>query len=124
LRGYFEAWSDRLCAAAGSQDADGLPNSGPRVCGMDATAADLARARELVSASITGPMDLQRRDAGARLYLSVAGEASIGGPYGVYALVEGAPVQDARPTYTDLFTGAAFHSDPGYRFQLGATAKF
>ncbi len=124
LRGYLETWSDRLCAAAGSQDVDGLPNSGPRVCGMDATAEDLARARELVSATISGPMDLQRRDTGARLYLSVASEVSIGGPYGLYALVEGAPFQDARPTYTDLFTGAAFRSDPGYRFQLGATAKF
>jgi hypothetical protein len=39
-------------------------------------------------------------------------------------MIDGTPLQDERPAYTDAFNGILFEDDNGVYFRGGATFKF
>lgn len=112
---YADIWNDRLC----SQDDNGAP-IGTDVCKGTAAAADIAKARKL-----HGSDDLQSRDVGARLFLSVIGEVALSERTSFFMVLEGAPFQDERAAFSNLFTSTLLSdSDPIYNVRAGFTYKF
>jgi len=112
---YADFWTDRLC----SQDDGGAP-TGTDVCKGTASAADLAKARKL-----HGEDDLQSRDAGARIMLSIIAEIAMSERTSFFMVLEGAPFQDERAAFSNLFTSTLLSdSDPIYNVRAGFTYKF
>jgi len=116
-RAYLQAWSDRHCPGeAGEGDPTELCRDyrdgtlGP---------ADRARVDELV-----GDGDLFERDNGLRAMISLAVELALSDQWNGWVLLEGAPGQDERAAYTDLFHGIMFEDDARSYVRAGFTYKF
>ncbi|HWN71643.1 MAG TPA: hypothetical protein VNM90_28595, partial [Haliangium sp.] len=68
--------------------------------------------------------DFFDRDGGARLLLSVIAEISLDQQWNVYGILEGAPFQDERALFTDVFSGPMFETDYVLYARLGLSYKF
>jgi hypothetical protein len=116
-RGWLDFWSDRLCKEP--EMGQTVSASGPDVCTGTASPEDQAKAL-----SLTGG-NLYNRDAGLRLYLSLAVEGGVTENMSLYFIFEGAPFQDERAGHSNLFTSTlAGRDDPIYNARLGLTFKF
>lgn len=123
-RAYLDLWSDRLCGLPEEGSMRTLPEDGPRVCLEGAPPELLMRASQLLGETIDSPEDLQARDNGVRFYLSAIVEAAVTKRFNAFLVFEGAPFQDERAAFTDLFNSTLFEEDPIYAGKLGITAKF
>jgi hypothetical protein len=111
---YMDLWSDRLCGG----DSGAL--TGTDVCKGTASSADITKARK-----IHGSDDLGTRDNGVRLYTSIVAEIAAAPWLNFFFLLEGAPFQDQRAAFTNLFTSTLVSdTDPIYNFRAGVTFKF
>lgn len=64
------------------------------------------------------------RHGGVRIMTMLAVEVAVRQRWNVWGIIEGAPFQDERPAYTDVFNGAQFAEDIGTYFRFGMTYKF
>jgi hypothetical protein len=135
-RGYFDVYSDRLCAGR----ADSLPedlNASRDVCRVydaaqgvpGATAVpqkvidDLARytAKQGLAAS-WDPRD--NRISGTRFLLQAALEIAASAQSNIYIIIEGAPMGSQRGSFTDLFNTIMLTRDPLFYARAGMSFKF
>ena len=58
------------------------------------------------------------------LLLSVIAEVSLDQQWNVYGILEGAPFQDERALFTDMFSGTMFETDYVLYARLGLSYKF
>ena len=138
-RAYFQTWSDRHCPEIrGSQgsaqftpvDAEptkeceaylreyNQPGTGPM---DDITARDLQKMELLTGEE---GADMFGRDNGARFLISVIAEIAIDQRWNVYGHLEGAPFQDERALFTNLFSGSMPEKDVNLYGRIGLTYKF
>jgi hypothetical protein len=116
-RAYLDAWTDRHCP--GKPD-EGSPTDlcqGYRDGTLDAETR--ARVDDLV-----GEGHIFRRDSGVRAMLSLAVELALSEQWSGWLLIEGAPRQDERAAFTDLFHGAMFEEDARSYARIGFAYKF
>lgn len=64
------------------------------------------------------------RHSGVRILTMLAVEVAIRQQWNVWGIIEGAPFQDERPAFTDVFNGAQLSEDIGTYFRFGMTYKF
>ena len=114
-RAYLNAWSDRHCPIAGEGEAIDI-------CAQGQYDANKARVDDLLG--IRSFAEMQDRENGARLMLSLIVEVAIWQRWSLWALFEGAPFQSERAAYTSLFNGALLTDDIGTYARLGGTFKF
>ena len=125
-RAYLEMWSDRHCPELDSSKMNGFETGDPiKVCvdynNNALNTEDKARAEALTGN--TGA-DFFGRDAGIRLILSVAAEIAVQQHWNVYGILEGAPFQEERALFTNMFSGSQFDSDFILYLRLGLSYKF
>jgi hypothetical protein len=131
-RAYVNMWSDRHCPELMSGQFDGDPidacagyaamrGLGGPGAPMGFTAEDADRMETL-----TGEMgqDMFGRDSGIRFMLGVVAEIAVQQRWSLYGILEGAPFQEERALFTQLFSGPMFDSDFGTYLRLGVTYKF
>jgi hypothetical protein len=116
-RAYLDAWSDRHCPGEVNE---GEPTD---VCQdfRDSTLSPDERARVI---DLVGSGNLFDRDSGVRGILSLAVELALSETWSGWLLIEGAPRQDERAAFTDLFHGAMFEEDARTYARVGFTYKF
>ena len=68
--------------------------------------------------------DFFGRENGARLLLSVGAEIAIQQRWNVFGILEGAPFQDERALFTELFSGPMFDTDYILYLRIGTSYKF
>jgi hypothetical protein len=114
-RAFFDIWSDRHCPTTPSDDQ-------LSICGLASTdmSDNAVRVRELIG-SID---DLKEREEGARFMTSLIVEVALWQRWSGWLVFEGAPFQDERAAYTDLFNNALFRKDINTYVRLGGTYKF
>lgn len=129
-RGYLQLWSDRHCpelqsgntfdAADPTETCEGYRQT---LAGMpsELSDADRVRAEKLTGKSGTGFFD---REAGARFLVGVVAEIAMDERWTLYGILEGAPFQDERALFTDLFSGPMFDTDYVLYGRIGLTHKF
>ncbi|WP_428265183.1 PEGA domain-containing protein [Haliangium sp.] len=117
-RAYLNIWSDRHCPTEDNPDAIG-------VCDVAAYNSDPDR-RERINTllGINSADDLIERESGVRLMTSLVVEVAVWQRWSLWALFEGAPFQDERAAYTDLFSATFFTDDIGTYLRMGTTFKF
>ena len=71
-----------------------------------------------------GPDKIFDREIGARVLTSLVIEVAIKQRWNIWLLFEGAPGQEQRAAYTDLFARPLLEDDPISYLQLGGTFKF
>jgi hypothetical protein len=129
-RAYLQVWSDRHCPEllSGNKfeatDAiDVCESYRAKIAGVSGqiSAEDQARAEKLTGLSGTGFFD---RENGARLMLSVIAEIAVDQHWNVYGILEGAPFQDERALFTNLFSGSMFDTDYVLYARFGLSYKF
>ncbi|HKE19942.1 MAG TPA: PEGA domain-containing protein [Kofleriaceae bacterium] len=116
-RAYLDAWTDRHCP--GKAD-EGNPTDlcqGYRDGTLDAETR--ARVDDLV-----GRGHLFARDSGVRAMVSLAVEVALSERWSGWLLIEGAPRQDERAAFTDLFHGSMFEEDARSYARFGFAYKF
>jgi len=140
-RAYFQFWTDRHCpevrGAAGSltftpDDAeptdscegyrrfvngDALPTA------EDPTFTDKERRKMELLTGEEG-VDMFGRDNGARFLISVIAEIAIDQRWNVFGHLEGAPFQDERALFTNLFSGSMPDKDVNLYGRIGLSYKF
>jgi hypothetical protein len=116
-RAYLNFWTDRHCPGeAGEGDPTELCQDY-----RDRTLDQEERARV---DDLVGQGDLFGRDSGVRAIISLAVELALSEKWSGWLLVEGAPRQDERAAYTDLFHGSMFDEDARSYARAGFTYKF
>ena len=68
--------------------------------------------------------DMFGRDNGARFLISVIAEIAIDKRWNVYGHLEGAPFQDERALFTNLFSGSMPDKDVNLYGRIGLSYKF
>ncbi|WP_045119096.1 PEGA domain-containing protein [Haliangium ochraceum] len=114
-RAYLNTWSDRHCPA----EDEGTPLD---VCGMERYMANKDRVDRLLGSNNFS--DLSERESGVRLMTSLVVEVALWQRWSGWLIFEGAPFQDERAAYTDLFSPAMVDEDIGTYLRFGATYKF
>jgi hypothetical protein len=116
-RAYLSAWSDRHCPG---DVGEGDPTDVCLEYREDRLSAeDRGRVDDLV-----GRGNLFDRDGGVRGVLSLAVELALSDEWSGWILIEGAPRQDERAAFTDLFHGSMFDEDARSYARAGLTYKF
>ena len=126
---YLNMWSDRHCPdrdnATNTFDGDPIEickkYNDELVSGGALTPGDKARAEGLTGQ--TGP-DFFTRDGGIRLMTSVIAEIALKQRWNAWFVLEGAPFQDERALFTDMFTAPMLKTDYVTYARVGATYKF
>jgi len=123
-RAYFQLWSDRHCPELLSgnrfEATDPIQTCEDYRTGT-ITAEDKRRAEKLTGNAGNAFFD---RENGARFLLSVIAEISVDQHWNVYGILEGAPFQDERALFTELFSGSMFETDYILYGRLGLSYKF
>lgn len=101
---YANVYSDRLCPASAEEDELDVCNVIPGTTGLE--------------------QDPRERFTGARFILSAVLEVPITRNIGLFGMVEGAPGQDQRATFTDAFFLLMPESDPRFYGRAGLSFKF
>lgn len=136
-RAYFQFWSDRHCpevrGSPGSltftpEDAEPTDScEGYRafVNGdmLPGTFTDRDRRKMELLTGESG-VDMFGRDNGARFLISVIAEIAVDARWNVYGQLEGAPFQDERALFTNLFSGSMPDKDVNLYGRLGLSYKF
>jgi hypothetical protein len=125
-RAYLDMWSDRHCPATDSTKMNGFETGDPiKVC-RDYLAGTLSMEDKTRAESLTGNTGTNffGRDNGIRLMLSVAAEIAVQQRWNIYGILEGAPFQDERALFTNMFSGPMFDSDFILYLRLGISYKF
>lgn len=112
-RAYFDFWSDRHCPTDETDDQ-------LDVCGANLSAEQMTRVEELIG----DVGDLEDREGGARFMTSLIVEVALWQRWSGWLVFEGAPFQDQRAAYTDIFNAAMFENDINTYVRLGGTYKF
>lgn len=116
-RAYLSAWSDRHCPG---EAGEGEPTELCQDYREDTLSVEeKARVDQLV-----GRGNIFDRDSGVRGIISLAVELALSHEWSGWVLIEGAPRQDERAAYTDLFHGAMFDEDARSYARVGLTYKF
>ena len=116
-RAYLNAWSDRHCPGeAGEGDPTDLC-----LAFRDDTLNPDTRSRVV---NLVGQGNIFDRDGGLRAVISLAVELALSEQWSGWLLVEGAPRQDERAAFTDLFHSTMFDEDARSYARLGFTYKF
>ena len=116
-RAYLNAWSDRHCPGeAGEGDPTDLC-----LAFRDDTLDPDTRSRVV---DLVGQGNIFDRDGGLRAVISLAVELALSEQWSGWLLVEGAPRQDERAAFTDLFHSTMFDEDARSYARLGFTYKF
>jgi hypothetical protein len=116
-RAYLNAWSDRHCPGeAGEGDPTDLCR-GYRDDTLDAE--ERLRVDRLVGAD-----DIFGRDSGVRALISLVVELAMSERWSGWFMIEGAPRQDERAAYTDLFHSTMFEEDARSYLRAGFVYKF
>lgn len=137
-RAYFQFWTDRHCP-----EVKGAPGANLRFTPSDAEATEECEAyrnfletgapngsitmREIEKMELlTGEegVDMFGRDNGARFLISVIAEIAVDTRWNVFGHLEGAPFQDERALFTNLFSGSMPDKDVNLYFRLGLSYKF
>jgi PEGA domain len=116
-RAYLNAWSDRHCPG---QPDEGDPTD---LClaYRDGTLDADSRARV---DQLVGDGNIFDRDGGVRGMLSLAVELALSDAWNGWLVIEGAPRQDERAAYTDLFHGIMLEEDARTYARVGFSYKF
>ena len=122
-RAYLQLWSDRHCPeVSGGRFQATEPTA---ICedylANTITAEDKQRAEKLTGTSGNGFFD---RENGARFLLSIIAEITVDQHWNVYGILEGAPFQDERALFTQLFSDSMFETDYVLYGRLGLSYKF
>jgi hypothetical protein len=136
-RAYFSFWSDRHCpevrGSAGSltfmpDDAEPTEEcEGYRAFAngeaLPGTFTDKDRRKMELLTGETG-VDMFGRDNGARFLISVIAEIAVDQRWNVFGQLEGAPFQDERALFTNLFSGSMPEKDVNLYGRIGLSYKF
>ena len=143
-RGYFDIYSDRMCGGREGQsgawnNADDL-NSSRDVCRIYDQTQGVPQARPVptatteafekfvtkyIGATQVGQWDpRENRLAGTRFLLQAALELTFSTNGSFYIIVEGAPFQEERAAYMDLWNTVMLEHDPQFYARAGFTLKF
>ena len=113
----LDAWSDRLCPEAGSEQA--ASKDGADVCFGKLNAKDTASALTAIDGKLTD------RDAGARVTMGLSLEIAVSQSTNLGLQVDYAPSQTPRAAYSGLFNNAIFFDlDPMFSGRAGFTFVF
>ncbi len=133
-RAYFQFWSDRHCPAingAGNfTPSDAEPTEtcqgyrDRRILNMDPMNFSEADAQKAELLTGEKGADMFGRDNGARFLISIIAEIAIDQRWNVYGQLEGAPFQDERALFTNLFSGSMPKKDVNLYGRLGLSYKF
>ena len=136
-RAYFQFWTDRHCpevrGSAGNltftpDDAEPTENcEGYRAFAngeaLPGTFTDKDRRKMELLTGEEG-VDMFGRDNGARFLISVIAEIAIDQRWNVFGHLEGAPFQDERALFTNLFSGSMPDKDVNLYGRIGLSYKF
>jgi hypothetical protein len=122
-RAYLNAWTDRHCPAREGGNLEVADEDAADVC-VDYLRGRLSPDDEDRVDRLVGRGDLFDRDSGVRLMTSLAIEVALSDLSSFWLLLEGAPRQDERAAYTDLFHAWMLKRDPRTYATLGFTLKF
>lgn len=136
-RAYFQFWTDRHCpevtGTVGSlsftpSDAEATDNCNGYLAHVNGQAlpADFTDKDRRKMELLTGEegVDMFGRDNGARFLISVIAEIAIDKRWNVYGHLEGAPFQDERALFTNLFSGSMPDKDVNLYGRIGLSYKF
>lgn len=116
-RAYVDYWSDRHCPPPEETGTDPVP-----VC---PTEGALTPEQEMRLTELGIDRDaLIERETGTRLMLSAIAEIAVSQRWNLWLLFEGAPFQEERAAYTDLFHNTLLKEDIGTYVRFGGTFKF
>jgi hypothetical protein len=132
---YLNTWSDRHCPELinGNTEFDGEPTDAcdgyfrRRIMGANPNSFsddDAMRMETLTGVDSNRPEDMFSREQGARVMLGVIAEIAVRQRWSIFGVLEGAPFQEERALFTELFSGPMFSSDFGTYLRLGTTYKF
>jgi hypothetical protein len=122
-RAYLAAWTDRHCPAREGGNLEVADDDAADVC-VDYLRGRLDPDDEDRVDRLVGRGDLFDRDSGVRLMTSLAIEVALSDLSSFWLLLEGAPRQDERAAYTDLFHAWMLKRDPRTYATVGFTLKF
>jgi hypothetical protein len=122
-RAYLQLWSDRHCPAlvGGRFEATDATETCSGYLANTLSAEDKRSAEKLTGQSGNGFFD---RENGVRFLLSVIAEITVDQHWNVYGILEGAPFQDERALFTNLFSEPMFETDYVLYGRLGLSYKF
>ncbi len=129
-RAYLQLWSDRHCPELlpgnmfeATDPTDTCEEYRKQLAGMPSDLSDIdkTRAEKLIGSSDAAFFD---RDNGARFLLSVIAEVAVRQRWNVYGILEGAPFQEERALFTNLFSSVMPEQDAIIYVRLGLTYKF
>jgi hypothetical protein len=138
-RAYFSFWTDRHCpelnsSGSGFKPSDAEPTDSCegyrlRRVANDPGAADAMMFTEQDAEkmeALTGETgrEMFGRDQGARFLISVIAEIAIDQRWNLFGQMEGAPFQDERALFTNLFSGPMPEKDVNLYGRIGLTYKF
>ena len=135
-RAGFQLWSDRHCPSLDplNVDSGGFETSDPtdtcrgykeRV--IDGNTASTFTEQDVRNAErLTGQsgMEFFDRENGARFLLSVTAEIALRQRWNIYGVLEGAPANDERALFTNMFSGSMPDTDAQIYIRLGTSYKF
>jgi hypothetical protein len=123
-RAYLQLWSDRHCPEllAGNKFEATDPT---QVC-EDYRSGAISADDKVRAEKLTGNAGnaFFGRENGARFLLSVIAEITVDQHWNVYGILEGAPFQEERALFTNLFSGSMFETDYVLYARLGLSYKF
>jgi hypothetical protein len=131
-RAYLEVFSDRLCPSLSSDavsNPNGFTNTSPVAICVDyknfvENGQDFQGRMQVEKLTGLSGMAFFDRDNGARLLLSIAVEIATAQNWNVFAILEGAPFQDERALFTNLFSHSMPDTDTNLYGRIGVTYKF
>jgi hypothetical protein len=129
-RFYLATWTDRFCPSVSGGNFEA--RSDPTDLCKDLLAgtldpAKVSRIQELLEDDTdcsTGNCKAFDRNGGLRPMASLIIEYAMNQRINIWGMIDGTPLQDERPAYTDAFNGILFEDDNGVYFRGGATFKF
>ncbi len=129
-RFFLEMWSDRHCP--GLENGTFMNRTDPsELCRsyLDNSIDPVVKARvdDLLGDDGTGDVTeakIFKRENGLRPIVSVIVEFALDRKWNVWGILEGTPLQDERPAYTDTFNGILLENDNGVYVRGGMTYKF
>jgi hypothetical protein len=116
-RAYLNAWTDRHCPGEANE---GSPTDLCRQYRANALDRETKRRVD----DLVGEGNMFDRDNGLRAIISLAVELAMSDRWNLWVLIEGAPRQEERAAFTDLFHGAMFEEDARTYLRGGLTYKF
>ncbi len=125
-RAYLNMWSDRHCPDTNTTKMNGFETGDPiKVC-KDYLANNLSAEDKSRAESLTGNSgaDFFKRDNGIRFMLAVGAEIAVDQRWNVFGILEGAPFQNERALFTNMFSGPMFDTDFILYLRLGIAYKF